>query len=161
MGNSLEIVRTTDINDAPAIHNVLFEAFNPYSEQYTEGALNATIVSTKDLEERLGLPDFDVLIVLYKGNIVGTASVKTERGRNVYLCSMAVTPDYYGKGIGYRILEEVEKTAITKGCLTISLETSAPLVNAINLYEKFGFKRTGNKKDYYGVTIFEMVKRLK
>ena len=161
MGSSIEIIRTTDIKDAPLIHNVLFEAFNPYSEQYTEAAMKATIVSTKDLEERLGSPDFEVLIARYNNIIAGTASVKTEAGRNLYLSSMAVKPECYGKGIGYRILEEVEKTAITKGCLTVSLETSAPLVNAINLYEKFGFERTGNERDYYGVTIFEMIKRLK
>ncbi len=74
--------------------------------------------------------------------------------------SMAVMPEFHGKGIGYIILNEVEKIAKQKNCLSISLETSAPLTTAISLYEKFGFTRTGSESDYHGVTIFEMVKKL-
>jgi len=160
MASNIEIKRTTDIKDAPAINNVLFEAFNPYSAQYSEGAMNATIVSTQDMEKRLASQDYEVLIALYNNEIAGTASIIMEGEKNLYLCSMAVKPDYHGKGIGYRLLEEVEKIGLRKGCITISLETSVPLVNAKNLYEKFGFKVTGNERDYYGVTIFEMVKSI-
>lgn len=160
MVNSIEIKRTTDIKDALAIHNVLLEAFNPYSAQYTEGALNATIVSTQDMEKRIASSDYEVLIAHYGNEIAGTASVIMEGEKNLYLCSMAVKPDYHGKGIGYRLLEEVEKIGRRKGCRTVSLETSAPLLNAKSLYEKFGFKITGSERDYYGIIIFEMMKRI-
>jgi len=58
------------------------------------------------------------------------------------------------------MLEKAEGIALDKHCISLSLETSAPLINAISLYEKFGFERTGKSRDYYGVAIFEMRKNL-
>ena len=77
---------------------------------------------------------------------------------NIYIASMAVKPEYHGKGAGSMLLKETDRIAYEKQCSKLILETSAPLTDAIRLYEKFGYERTGKTTDYYGVTIFEMVK---
>lgn len=154
------IKQTSDINIAPEIHRLLLEAFSPYREQYTEGAFNATVASAENLKKRIQSGYFEVLVALCEDEIAGTVSVKKINDKTLYMATMAVKPAYYGKGIGYKILEEVKRIAILKECSEISLETSAPLTNAIALYERFGFVRTENKSDYHGITIFEMVKKL-
>ena len=154
------ISRTSDINNAKAIHDVLFDAFMPYRKQYTEAAFNATVISEENLKKRISDKVFDVLIAFYNSSICGTASVKVQDKDNLYLAGMAVKPGYYGKGIGHKILNAAEETAMLNGCSKIILETSAPLLNAIKLYGKFGFKRTGKSRDYFGINIFEMMKTL-
>lgn len=154
------IKRTTDIKDAPAIHNVLYEAFEPYRPQYTAEALNATVVIPEKLEKRIADPDSIVLIAVFENEIAGTVSLLKAEENNIYIASMAVKPEYHGKGVGSMLLKEIDKIASEKQCSKSILETSAPLTDAIRLYEKFGYKRTGRTTDYYGVTIFEMVKEV-
>ncbi len=132
--NNIIIKITKDINNAPEIHNVLLEAFEPFRHLYTEGSFNATVVSTEDLVKRIDGNEYDVLIAICDNEIAGTASVKLEGEKNLYLASMAVKPAYHGKGIGKKILEEAEKIARQKNCESISLETYRYLSAAIKLY---------------------------
>ncbi len=74
---------------------------------------------------------------------------------------MAVKPKYQGKGIGMKILKEIDKIARKKEYKTMSLECFYPLKKAISLYKKCGFKRTGKTRDYYGIKIFEMLKEVR
>jgi len=157
----ISIHRTFEINDSQQIHEVLLYAFEPYRILYTEEAFNATVVSTGNLVKRIEAEKYEVITALYRGKICGTVSVKKTRNENLYVASMAVLPEYHGNGIGYKLLEEAEKTALQKDCKKIVLETSEPITNAIRLYEKFGFKRTGKIRDWFGVPIFKMMKRLK
>ncbi|MFQ6116510.1 MAG: GNAT family N-acetyltransferase, partial [bacterium] len=78
--------------------------------------------------------------------------------KNLHIRSMAVKADYQGKGIGWRILQEINGLAKKKHCQTITLESFEPLTKAVSLYEKFGFRRTGRKKNLYGIRIFEMLR---
>lgn len=152
---------TKNINHAPTIYQLLLDAFEPYRSQYTEGAFNATVVNPERMAKRIEGNAFDVFIAIENNAIAGTFSLKKINENTLYMATMAVSPVYYGKGIGFKILEEVEKIALQKGSTKIQLDTSEPLLNAIKLYEKFGFSRTGNKMDYHGLTIFEMVKSLR
>ncbi len=156
----INIKRTFDIKDASVIHSILYDAFKYIEPLYTKEAFEATVVSISDLERRIKNHEYDVLIAHFNNEAAGTASLKLDGAHNLYLMSMAVAPKFHGKGLGNAILKEVQKIALHRDCLTISLETSEPLKNAIRLYEKFGFKRTGMKRDYHGVTIFEMVKQI-
>ena len=158
--SNIIIKRTQNNHDAPLVHNILLEAFEPYKAQYTEGAFNATVVSTENMKQRIAANEFEVLIALCDNDLAGTVSIKMQDEGDLYIASMAVKPAYYGKGIGFKMLEKAEGIALDKHCISLSLETSAPLINAISLYEKFGFERTGKSRDYYGVAIFEMRKNL-
>ena len=102
----------------------------------------------------------DVLVAVYDGHIVGTAAMHYREAGKVYLSSMAVDPMTQGKGIGYYLLNTVEQRARDKGCSIISLECCEFLKMAIGLYRRMGYERTGNKRPYYGVEVFEMQKRL-
>lgn len=157
---NIVIKKTKDVKDAKIAHEILFAAFEPYQDLYTNKSFNATVVNTDTLRERIVSSDYDVLIAAYYDIKAGTVSVTPEDEQNLYLCSMAVSPDYSGKGIGFKLLHEAEQIVKDKKCNSITLETYHPLKHAVKLYEKFGFRRTGKDRDYYGVTIFEMKKIL-
>ena len=71
---------------------------------------------------------------------------------------MAVDPPYQKKGIGYQLLEYISNIAREKNLHQLILESYKPLKSAIRLYEKYGFRKTGKKKNYYNIEIFEMIK---
>src|SRR5258706_13437792 len=101
----LEIKRTLDINHALAIHQLLLDAFEPYRTQYTEGAFNATVVSAERMAKRIEGSEFDVFIAVLENEIAGTFSVKKINEQTLYMATMPIKPDHYGKRIGMKILD--------------------------------------------------------
>ncbi|MFX0132775.1 MAG: GNAT family N-acetyltransferase [Candidatus Hodarchaeota archaeon] len=146
-----------DIND---IHSVLLEAFKPYKKFYTSKALIATILTPDEIKNRLGKKDTTVSVVLYNNNIVGTVTIFWSKN-NLFILSMAVKPNFQGKGIGKYIIEEIIKIAKKTNIKYIFLESFLPLTKAVNLYNQFGFNRTGKKRNYFGIEIFEMKKKIR
>jgi GNAT superfamily N-acetyltransferase len=160
MADSDVIVRVAESEDIREVHTVLTEAFAPYREHYTEKAYNVTVVSMKEMEDRLNDPNRLILVAQFQEKIVGTAAIKVSSD-NFYLQSMAVRPGLQREGIGMLILEAIEKHAKEVGVTELSLECYEPLTKAIRIYEKFGFRRTGRRRQYYGITIFEMKKNIR
>jgi ribosomal protein S18 acetylase RimI-like enzyme len=52
---------------------------------------------------------------------------------------LAVHPDYRGRGVGRRLLEEVERIARERGCCRITLEAYHINPRARELYRRLGF----------------------
>lgn len=66
--------------------------------------------------------------------------------------SISVKKEYWGNGIGNAVMEELIKFAKDHNEIkNISLGVKASNVNAIRMYEKFGFKKVGLHKDYFNV----------
>jgi ribosomal protein S18 acetylase RimI-like enzyme len=153
----IEIRNAVDTEN-DAIHEILSEAFKPYRECYTEQAYGITICSPEEIGQRIDDSMTDVLVAVYEDQIVGTATLHLREKGKLYLSSMAVIPATQGKGVGYYLLQAVERRAKEKNCTVISLECCEFLRMAIGLYKRMGYKRTGRKRPYYGVEVFEMQK---
>lgn len=160
MADSGVIVRMAEREDIKGIHNILAEAFAPYRKDYTERAYNVTVVSIKEMENKLNDPSKLILVAQLQNKIVGTVAVKMSSD-NFYIQSMAVRPGVQREGIGMVILEAIERHAKEIDVNELSLECYEPLTKAIRLYEKFGFRKTGKRRSYYGITIFEMKKNIR
>ncbi|MDH5396225.1 MAG: ribosomal protein S18-alanine N-acetyltransferase [Gammaproteobacteria bacterium] len=66
------------------------------------------------------------------------------------LYSLAVRPEYQGKGIGNKLLEAAEQAAQDHDCISLRLEVRRDNSQAINFYKKSGYKQFGKiVKDYY------------
>jgi len=153
-------VRDASENDVGLIHDVLSEAFRPYRDYYTEESYSVTVCSPQEIMRRIEDSQVDVLVAEYKKQIVGTATINMGEKERVYLSSMAVRPKVQGKGVGYYLLHAVEFLARKKGRKIVALECCEFLKMAIGLYRRMGYMRTGYKRPYYGVEVFEMQKRL-
>lgn len=65
------------------------------------------------------------------------------------LLNIAVTPSFQGCGIGQALLKKMIVLAKEKGCKRMLLEVRESNTLAMNLYDKNGFVRLGERKDYY------------
>ncbi|HEC77396.1 MAG TPA: GNAT family N-acetyltransferase [Thermoplasmatales archaeon] len=154
-------IRKANIGDVEAIYKTIFEAFEPYKKHFTRDAYEMTVISHTEIKKRILDDKREILVAICDNEIVGSVTIGIKDQSNIYIQSMAVRPKYQGKGIGLRILEEIDKIAQKKKCKKILLECFYPLKKAILLYEKCGFERTKKIRDYYGIRIFEMLKEVK
>jgi len=92
------------------------------------------------------------VVICYKNKIaVGCGAFKEYEPDVAELKRMFVKPEYRGKGIASKILNELELWAKEENYTTCILETSNKLENAILLYKNFGFEITDNYGQYIGV----------
>ncbi len=106
----------------------------PWSEnQFKEEAENeiATYFLAQDGEKIVGY--IGCWNVLNEGNIT----------------NIAVLPEYRRQKIASSLLEYAIKNAIAEGLSLLTLEVRKSNEPAKNLYEKYGFRELGIRKDYY------------
>lgn len=151
-------VRKAASLDAPVLAAVMRQAFAEYEPLYTEEGYAATTPNAKDIHLRM--KQGPVWVAVHDGQIVGTASV-VPKPAGIYVRGMAVIPAARGLGIGYLLLNEIDRFAVANGCDRLFLSTTPFLSRAIRLYEAFGFQRTNEgPHDLFGTPLFTMEKIL-
>ncbi len=66
-----------------------------------------------------------------------------------YITNIAVTDQYRKRGVGTMLLQKVFSFARKKGLSFVTLEVRVSNSRAISLYEKQGFVREGERRDFY------------
>jgi ribosomal-protein-alanine N-acetyltransferase len=89
-----------------------------------------------------------VLTARDDGRLVGFA-IMHFRDSSAHLNLLAVEPELQRKGIGRRLVEWLEESAIVAGAFDISLETRADNADALNFYLMLGYHETGLAPNYY------------
>jgi len=84
-----------------------------------------------------------------KGISVGTFALLTVDEDEVELGRMAVRPDVQGLGIGARLMKKAIAFAQSQNMKAIILYSNTKLKPAIQLYEKFGFKKESFENTQY------------
>jgi len=158
--NNINVSKAKNIVLAPGIHYVLAAAFESFRDEYTPEAFAETIATDKIIRERIKAKNTNVFIAKNGFEIIGTVAAQIKTPDELYLESMAVLPGFSRKGVGQAILDAVEADAKERNFKSIVLETYEPLKAAIALYEKNGYKRTGEERDYYGIRVFTLRKEL-
>lgn len=88
-----------------------------------------------------------------KGEIVGFIIGKTYRNKksaNGHILTIDVSLAHRRKGVGLKLLQRIEKAFKDESVKICYLEVREDNIAALNLYQKFGYKRTGRLKNYYG-----------
>lgn len=92
------------------------------------------------------------VIVVYENDIpVGCGAIKEFEGNAMEIKRMFVSPAYRNKGIGSKILSELEEWASELSCNKCVLETGKRQPDAIALYKKNGYLPISNYGQYRGV----------
>lgn len=93
------------------------------------------------------------LICQVKGEIVGfiisNMSVKNE-SVNGHILTINVLPEHRRKGVGLRLIREIEDIFKHKGVKMCHLEVREDNIAALNLYAKAGYRKAGILRHYYG-----------
>ena len=154
-GNEIEI-RLSESSEAEHIAAVLRESFAEYEALYTPQGFAATAPTIEQVLSRF--KEGPVWVAVVGGQIVGTVSAVLHPD-HLYIRGMAVLPMARGKRAGDLLLQEIERFAAlnNQGCLV--LNTTPFLTPAIRLYQRHGFRRTGEGvQDLFGTPLFRMQK---
>jgi ribosomal protein S18 acetylase RimI-like enzyme len=152
-------IRRATADEAASIALVLRQAFIEYESLYTAAAFAITSPTPAEIEQRWN--EGPVWSALKDGHLVGTVAAVV-KGDALYIRSMAVVPGARGQSIGKMLLAEVESFATTGGFHRMLLSTTPFLDGAIRVYQRFGFKQTGEgPHELAGTPLFTMEKKLK
>jgi len=97
--------------------------------------------------EEMAQPNTTVFIAREGGVAVACGALK-RHGKVGEIKRMYTRPSHQGRGIGGRLVGEIEKLAQTEGLEELVLETGDHLHAAWRVYERAGFRRCGPVLDY-------------
>lgn len=66
-----------------------------------------------------------------------------------HVTTIAVDPDFRGRGVGHRLLTALEERALRHGCRRMTLEVRVSNHVAQKLYLRHGFRPCGRRRGYY------------
>lgn len=89
-----------------------------------------------------------LFVALFRDELVGYALLKGAYDRGE-LCNIAVEPRFRRGGAGSALLREITREAATRGFCAVDLEVRESNAAAISLYEREGFLRVGQRRNYY------------
>lgn len=132
-------MRAKDLAQVHAIDKLSFSM--PWSARAYAYELQENPDSTLWVAEDTGLLDKDRRIV---GMIVVWLIID-----EAHIATIAVQPDYRGRGIARRLLKTALVDAIQKGMIQATLEVRAQNSIAQKLYQRFRFEIVGRRPRYY------------
>jgi ribosomal-protein-alanine N-acetyltransferase len=91
----------------------------------------------------------DFRVATFENDLIGYYIV-TIRGESAELASIAIKKEYQGRHFGSRMMEDLIALCRRFKAKRIYLIVRTDNHSAISLYEKFGFQRQGQIRDYYG-----------
>jgi putative acetyltransferase len=131
-------LRQATTADTAGIRRVVFEVLVEYGLQGDPDGLDADL---DDVEATYINPGgmFEVLEAS-DGRIVGTVGLYPMSSGICELRKMCLLREARGQGMGRTMMDRVLHRARELGFVRIELETAAPLMEAIALYKKYGFR---------------------
>jgi ribosomal protein S18 acetylase RimI-like enzyme len=148
-------IRPATTDDVTGILACLGAAFEPYRAEYTPAAFADTVLDPETLRQRL-LTMSILVAVDDAGTVVGTIGYRLmDDGTRGHLRGMAVLPDRKGSGLAAALMHSVESELERQHCTRMTPSSVAPLQRAIAFYERRGFRRTGQVRDFFGMPLFE------
>lgn len=118
-------------------------------------ALNETALSLTPREfthhltvEQMAGPDMTLFVARENGGAVAMGALRRHPGGIGEVKRMYTMPDHQGRGIGGRILAEIEALARREGLGRLVLETGNNFDAALRVYQRDGFRTCGPVLDY-------------
>ncbi len=146
MNYSIRPMRFSDIEQIYRIECQVFP--NPWPRSFFENDLNNhnTIALVAEENDR----------------IVGYG-IATCAAIELHITNIAVDPEYQNRGIGKKLLTDLEMIGVERECLHAYLEVRVTNTIAIEFYKMFQYKIVQIRKGYYlnGTDAYVMAKELK
>jgi len=118
-------------------------------------ALNETALALTPREfthhltvEQMAGPDMTLFVARDGGTAVAMGALRRHPGGIGEVKRMYTMPDHQGRGIGGRILSEIEALARREGLASLVLETGNNFDAALRVYQRSGFRACGPVLDY-------------
>lgn len=129
-------IQEMSLNDLEKIKDILISDFDDF--------WNYNI-----LKEELESPNSKYIIAKTNdGEIIGFTGIKVLVD-NADIMNIVVKKSWRNQGVGNLLLNNLISICKDLNLLSLSLEVNEDNLPAIHLYEKFGFKQVGLRKNYY------------
>lgn len=100
------------------------------------------------------------ILALNDGSIIGYAGIMVvAAGVPADLLTIAILPDFRGKGLAQEMLAELESWAKGKGATEVILEVDTKNEGAIRLYNFARYEEISTRANYYGLGIDALIMR--
>lgn len=130
-------IRSMNLEDVPEVLAVEHKANDfPWSKNILENAVQSTKYCAVMVDENHSQRIFGYAVISF---VVG----------EVELLNICIDPDYQGKGHAQALLEHLIIEAKSRDNQEMYLEVRVSNMDAIHVYEKFGFNEIGRRKNYY------------
>lgn len=93
-------------------------------------------------------PVYEAFVAEIDGEISGHTITMSTVG-DMDILSVAVRPVFRKKGIGQKLMENLIAKAYENNIYDVFLEVRKSNIAAISLYEKMGFEKIGERKNFY------------
>lgn len=132
------IIRKATIGDAPAIAEIMQQAFKKYMQDAgLSGTMDALTESLQNIES--DILEKEVYIALIDDNPVGTIRIKINPDNTAYISRFGVMLGYHNIGIGKSLMNLADKILKSKGIKKVSLHTASKYRDLIRFYYGRGF----------------------
>jgi len=121
--------------DLPAVLAIEVQSFTmPWSEATFRGLLRRS--------------DADLFVAEVNGELVGYTVfwAVLDQGE---LGNVSVAPNWRNRGIGHQLIDAVLSRASERGVREIYLEVRVSNTGAQQLYDRYGFRQVGRRRNYY------------
>ncbi|MEP6830355.1 MAG: GNAT family N-acetyltransferase [Rhizomicrobium sp.] len=98
--------------------------------------------------EQMAGPEMTVFVARENGDAVAMGALRRHPDGIGEVKRMYTMPDQQGRGIGGRILSEIEALARSEGLTSLVLETGSNFDAALRVYQRDGFRACGPVLDY-------------
>ncbi|MNJ08555.1 Acetyltransferase YpeA [compost metagenome] len=107
-------------------------------------------LSTRSFNWMVRRANASLIVAEQQGKLAGYALLLFHRGTSLArLYSIAVSPAWRGHGLGQRLLEQAQASALQRNCAWLRLEVRTDNPAAVSLYESNGYQRFAVVDDYY------------
>lgn len=146
MMKSMETIRHAKYNDIDQIYLIEIDAFD--KDAYSKESMLTQIKND------------DFYVMERENKIIGYITIlKRKNSRSVRLYNFTIHKDYRGKGYSHILITYILTLYIA---YNIYLEVRKDNIQAIKLYEKYGFEKTKEIPNYYydGTSAYKMIRKI-
>lgn len=138
-----------DVSDIVALVNSAYRGETSRAGWTTEAnVLDGQRTDADEVSDLIGAENSIILLYLQDGKIIGTVHLRYENGA-AYMGMLVVKPGLQGQGIGKKLMQSAEETAIDRWGVGKILMTVITLrTELIAFYGRRGYRRTGVFKDF-------------
>ena len=137
-----------------------FAAATTLAKGFNKHLIKNNLVQFSLIGARLLVTKIPALVRLFK-NFSKTDSTSNDEGEYAELLSIGVSDKMQGKGIGKKLLIELEKVMIAKGCQKLSLTTDYDNnEKAIGFYNSLGYSKFYDFIAYPDRKMYRMIKSI-
>lgn len=140
------IIRKAVPGDAPAIHEIMQEAFRKYMQDTgVTGTMEALEESISDIVS--DIESREVYIAVIDDVAVGSVRIKILPDNTAYLSRFGVKLQYHNIGIGKALMNLVDKILTARDIARVSLHTASKYKDLVRFYYGRGFFIDSTTKD--------------